>query len=99
MTKERRHFSGEEKVAIVRRHLVDRVPMSDRCDEYRLQPTQIYTWQKQLFENGGTVFSRPGCPAANPGHFAFGACFPTRRNVLQVRSGDGLMVSWSHGLV
>lgn len=60
MSKQRRQFSGEEKVAIVRRHLVDGIPVSDLCDEYGLQPTQIYTWQKQLFENGGSAFDRPG---------------------------------------
>ncbi|MCB0325149.1 MAG: transposase [Bdellovibrionales bacterium] len=60
MTKRpRRNFSGPEKAAIVRRHLVDKVPVSDLCDELGLQPTQIYTWQKQLFENGGLAFERP----------------------------------------
>ena len=59
MTRSRRHFSGEEKAAIVRRHLIDKVPVSDLCDELGLQPTQIYTWQKQLFENGGAAFDRP----------------------------------------
>lgn len=59
MTRSRRKFSASEKVAIVRRHLVDRVPVSDLCDEFGLQPTQIYTWQKQLFENGPAAFDRP----------------------------------------
>jgi transposase-like protein len=45
-------------VAIVRRHLVDGVPVSDLCDEYGLQPTQYYNWQKQLFENGDLAFQR-----------------------------------------
>lgn len=59
MTRSRRSFTGAEKAAIVRRHLVDRVPISDLCDELGLQPTQIYTWQKQLFENGASAFERP----------------------------------------
>ena len=60
MTKRRRHFTAQEKAAFVRRHLVDRVPISALCDEFGLQPTQIYNWQKQLFANGAAAFERPG---------------------------------------
>jgi len=31
--KERKHFTPEEKVSILRRHLVDKVPVSDLCEE------------------------------------------------------------------
>lgn len=60
MSQRRRHFTAEEKAAIVRRHLVDRVAVSDLCDEYGLQPTQIYNWQKQLLDNAAAAFERPG---------------------------------------
>ncbi len=58
MTKkrQRRRFNAEEKVAIVRRHLLDQVPISDLCDEYGLNPAVFYRWQKALFENGAAVF-------------------------------------------
>lgn len=46
----------EEKVAILRRHLVDRVPASDLCDEYQLSPRLFYEWQKLFFENGASAF-------------------------------------------
>jgi transposase len=47
----RRQFSTDQKVAILRRHLVDKVPVSDLCDEYKLQPSVFYHWQRQLFDN------------------------------------------------
>jgi transposase len=56
--KQRRHFSNQEKVAILKRHLVDRVAVSDLCDEYRLAPTQLYRWQQQFFEQGAAAFER-----------------------------------------
>ena len=58
MTRSRRRFEDEEKAAVVRRHLIDKVPVSDLCDELGLQPTQIYQWQKQLFDNAAAAFQK-----------------------------------------
>jgi len=55
MRKERKHYTGEEKVGILRRHLLDKVPVSDLCDELGLQPTVFYRWQKEFFENGAAA--------------------------------------------
>jgi len=52
----RRHFSGTEKVAILKRHLLDKVPVSDLCDELKLYPNQLYAWLKEFFENGQAAF-------------------------------------------
>jgi transposase-like protein len=54
----RKHLSGGQKLAILKRHLVDKTPLSDLCDEYGVQVSQIYQWQKVLFENGAAVFER-----------------------------------------
>jgi transposase-like protein len=58
--RERRHFSGPQKAAIVKSHLVDGAAVSDLCDQHQILPTQFYQWQKQLFENGGAAFERQG---------------------------------------
>jgi transposase len=66
MRKERKHFTPEEKVAILRRHLVDKVPVSELCEELGLRPTVFYRWQKELFENGAAAFQsqeRPPPPS------------------------------------
>jgi transposase-like protein len=55
MKKERKHYSAEEKVAVLRRHLL-KVPVSDLCEELGLQPTVFYRWQKESFENGAAAF-------------------------------------------
>jgi len=57
MSRTRRHFSGPEKVAILKRHLIDKVPISDLCDELDLYPTQVYAWLKEFFENGHAAFA------------------------------------------
>ena len=56
MKKTRNHYSAEEKVAILRRHLLDQEPISKLCDELGLQPTVFYRWQKEFFENGAAAF-------------------------------------------
>jgi transposase-like protein len=54
--KTRNNYTGEEKVAILRRHLLDQEPISKLCDELGLQPTVFYRWQKEFFENGAAAF-------------------------------------------
>lgn len=48
--RKRRHFSPDEKATILRRHLADKVSVSDLCDEYSLQPSVFYQWQRQLLD-------------------------------------------------
>jgi len=54
--KTRKHYTAEEKVAILRRHLLEQEPVSKLCDEFGLQPTVFYRWQKEFFENGAAAF-------------------------------------------
>lgn len=57
--KTRRHFDAEEKVKILKRHLLDREAVSDICDELKLSPNQFYRWQKEFFERGALAFNKP----------------------------------------
>ena len=54
----RRTFSAEEKATILRRHLRDKIPVSDLCDEYRIRPGVFYGWQRQLLENMASVLDQ-----------------------------------------
>jgi len=65
MRKPRKNYTPAEKVAILRRHLIDHVPVSDLCDEHRLSPTLFYAWQKAFFENGAAAFERKAKSASN----------------------------------
>ena len=61
----RRHFTGRQKVAILKQHLVERRPISDLSDEHGIQPSQVYLWQKQLFELGESAFEQGKQPKLN----------------------------------
>lgn len=58
----RRHFSAEEKVKILRLHVLEGKAVSGLCEEHGIQPTLFYTGHKQFFENGTGAFD--GGPAA-----------------------------------
>ena len=60
MKKPRKHYTGDEKVAILRRHLLEKEAISKLCDELGLQPTVFYRWQKEFFENGAAAFQAKG---------------------------------------
>jgi len=59
-------LSAGREVAILRRYLLDKEAISTLCDELGLQPTVIYRWQKEFFENGAAAFQ----PKAGPSHVA-----------------------------
>ena len=60
MTRQRRHFTAETKVALLREHLLDKVPVSDICEKHGITVTLFYHWQKQFFENGTAAFDNAG---------------------------------------
>ena len=62
MAKTRRKFSPQEKVRILRKHLVEKTPVSDVCDQHGLNPTVFYRWQKEFFDNGDAAFVRRNDP-------------------------------------
>ena len=58
MSKKRRRYSAKEKMAALRKHFVEDVPVSDICDELGIQPSLFYDWQRVLFSSGERVFNR-----------------------------------------
>jgi transposase len=60
MSKQRKHYSAQDKVAILRLHLLEKKPVSDLCDQYGIHPTLFYRWQKEFFENGTAAFASTG---------------------------------------
>jgi transposase-like protein len=60
MKKQRRKFSAQQKVQMLRQHLVEKVPISEVCESQGISPTQFYQWQKVFFEHGTAAFERAG---------------------------------------
>jgi len=54
--KKRVHYKAEQKVSILKRHLVGHEEVSKICEELKLHPTVFYEWQRRFFENGVKAF-------------------------------------------
>ena len=51
MSKKKARVSDADKVKILKRHLLEKVPVSELCDENGIAPSVYYTWQTKLFDN------------------------------------------------
>ena len=65
MKKERHNYTPQEKVAIIRRHLIEKEPVSEICDRLNLQPNVFHRWMKEFFENGAAAFEKERRAARN----------------------------------
>jgi transposase len=61
-TTTRRHFTAQDKIKLLRLHLLEGRPISEICDEHGLAPSNFYNWQKTFFENGAAAFERDRAP-------------------------------------
>jgi transposase-like protein len=57
---QRRNESGQEKVKVLRLHLLEGKPVSDLCEQYKINPSLFYQWQRTFFENGARTFEGSG---------------------------------------
>lgn len=59
----RKHRTPEEKVRILRLHLLEGKPISEVCDSEGIHPTLLYQWQKTFFEKGTAAFESKRSPS------------------------------------
>jgi len=52
----RKRYTAEEKIKILREVLEEGKPISQVAEKYGLHPNNIFSWRKQLFENGLQAF-------------------------------------------
>jgi transposase-like protein len=52
------NYTGQQKIAILREHLVENVPVSEVCKKHGISVVNFYCWQKILFEEGAALFER-----------------------------------------
>ena len=98
--KTRKRFTSQEKVAILRLHLLEHTPVSDLCDQHGIHPTMFYRWQKEFFENAAAFDSRPRRASDDKDRKIASLAFASggsTRTVRSSRPGRRRAGSMSHG--
>lgn len=58
MGKQRRSFTAQQKMDILKQHILEKKSVSDLCDEHGIHPTIFYRWQQTFFSNAVSVFEQ-----------------------------------------
>lgn len=56
--KKKKIYTSEEKTIILREHLENNVSISELSEKYAINPTVLYNWKKQLFEQAPKTLAR-----------------------------------------
>ncbi len=62
----RKRYTPEQKVKILREYFEEKRSVADICEKYRVHPNQFYRWKKEFFEKAPSLFaskSRKADPA------------------------------------
>jgi len=54
---ERKRYSSDQKVSILREYFEKNLSIADICEKYRIHPNQFYRWKKELFEGATQTFT------------------------------------------
>lgn len=54
----RKKYTSEQKVAIIKEHLVGKKPVSDLCEHYGIAVNMFYRWQEEFFQRSVGVFDQ-----------------------------------------
>lgn len=58
MKNQRRKFTAEFKVQILREHIENQVPVGKLCEQHGIQTTLFYNWKNELFTGALDIFSK-----------------------------------------
>ena len=62
----RRHFKAEEKANILLQVFRDKMGIAEVCEKNKIQPSMLYAWQKQAFDNlSASLATSPSKPKNN----------------------------------
>lgn len=53
---EKKRYTSEQKIIILRELLENNTPISQVAEKYNVHVNDIYNWKKKLFENAASIF-------------------------------------------
>lgn len=58
MKNEKRKYTSEFKVKLIREHLENQVPAGKICEQYNIHPNLFYLWKKEFFSGAVKIFEK-----------------------------------------
>jgi len=58
MKNQKRQFSSEFKVQLLKEHLENQIPVGKICEQHNIHPNLFYLWKKELFSGALETFSK-----------------------------------------
>ena len=58
MKRERKHYTAEFKIQVLRENLENQISVGELCKKYSIQPNLFYLWKKELFSGAIETFSK-----------------------------------------
>lgn len=58
MKNQKRQFSADFKVQVLREHLENQIPVGKICEHHNIHPNLFYLWKKELFAGATEIFSK-----------------------------------------
>jgi transposase len=52
----RKHLQSNEKIKLLKKHFIEKQPISEVCEVAKIPPGSFYLWQRELFDRGAAVF-------------------------------------------
>ena len=56
--KQKKQWTNKEKFVIALAAIRNEMTIPDICQHYKVAPSQVYAWKKELMENGAEIFTK-----------------------------------------
>lgn len=54
----KKHLSGKDKIRLLKKHYLEKKPISEVCESEKVQPRNFYLWARELFDRGELAFEK-----------------------------------------
>lgn len=58
VTSKRKSYTADEKLSMVKAHLIGKQSVSTLCEQHDIAPSLFYQWQQTLFEKGAACLEK-----------------------------------------
>jgi len=95
---QRKRYTSEDKVAVLKEHLAGKKPVSEVCERHGIAVNMFYRWQEEFFAKAAGVFDGPQFVAKDFKEFIRLAGMTHVRTSPFYPQSNGKLERWHHSL-